>query len=80
MKRSISIYLSIVLLASFPGNPSASSHAAVPFEKLGHLILVRASINGSKESYNLVLDFRESTVIFIVTADCPERSDRRGSW
>lgn len=45
-----------LLLANLTADRAQPAGKTIPFEMLGHLVLVRASINGSEMDYNFVVD------------------------
>ena len=57
VKSSLHVHLLCVLLVTsfFVRNGVAADHT-VPFEKLSHLLLVKAKINGSADDYNFIVD------------------------
>jgi predicted aspartyl protease len=57
MKRLILITaISLLLIGNMFAMPDENTPGKFPFKKLGHKILVKVKINGSKDDYNFVID------------------------
>lgn len=67
MKRSLLVYFFIVIITAHASHSIAGAQDnqdhAVPFEMLGHLIIVKTNINGSENDYNFVVDTGALTFI-----------------